>query len=118
MLFRSFTHEVGRDYEGGVLPQAARTAIHFTHRIGAVLAGALLFLTGLLTTIRARSPRVRSAGMALMGAVILQWLIGMNLIWQGFPLWLGTSHNAGAVLLLLATLTVLRRLWPARDSGP
>ena len=113
-----FTHEAGRDYEGGVLPQAARTAIHFTHRIGAVLAGALLFLTGLLTTIRARSPRVRSAGMALMGAVILQWLIGMNLIWQGFPLWLGTSHNAGAVLLLLATLTVLRRLWPARDSGP
>jgi heme A synthase len=52
-----------------------------------------------------------------MGAVVLQWLIGMNLIWQGFPLWLGTSHNAGAVLLLLATLTVLRRLWPERDSG-
>ncbi len=113
-----FTHEAGRDYEGGVLPQAARTAIHFAHRIGAVVAGTLLFLTGLLVAIRARSYRVRSAGMALMGAVLLQWLIGMNLIWQGFPLWLGTSHNAGAVILLLTTLTVLRRLWPVRDAGP
>lgn len=113
-----FTHEAGQDYEGGVLSQAARTAIHYTHRIGAVVAGALLVLTGLLVALRARSPRVRTAGVVLLGAVVLQWLIGMNLIWRGFPLWLGTSHNAGAVILLLATLTVLRRLWPARDSGP
>jgi cytochrome c oxidase assembly protein subunit 15 len=112
------THEVGKDYEGGVLSQAARTAIHYTHRIGAIVAGTLLFLTGLLTALRARSPRVRKAGLLLMGAVVLQWLIGMNLIWQGFPLALGTAHNAGAVLLLLATLTVLRRLWPARNAGP
>jgi len=53
-----------------------------------------------------------------MAAVVVQWLIGMNLIWQGFPLWLGTAHNAGAVLLLLASLTVVRRLWPARNAGP
>lgn len=113
-----FTHEAGKDYEGGVLPQAARTAIHFTHRIGAVIAGSLLILTGLMVALRARSPRVRTAGLALLGAAALQWLIGMNLIWQGFPLWLGTGHNAGAVVLLLATLTVLRRLWPARDARP
>jgi len=113
-----FAHEQGKDYEGGVLSQAARTAIHYTHRIGAVVAGSLLFLTGLLTALRARTSRVRSAGLALMGAVVLQWLIGMNLIWRGFPLWLGTAHNAGAVVLLLATLTVVRRLWPARNEGP
>jgi cytochrome c oxidase assembly protein subunit 15 len=113
-----FAHEAGRDYEGGVLPAAVRTAIHVTHRIGAVVAGSLLALTGLLVAWRARSVRVRSAGLTLIGAVALQWLIGMNLIWQGFPLWLGTGHNAGAVILLLATLTVLRRLWPVRGSGP
>jgi len=113
-----FTHEVGKDYEGGVLPQAARTAIHYTHRIGAAIVGALLALTGILVAWRARSPRVRRAGIGLLLAVFLQWLIGMNLVWQGFPLWLGTSHNAGAVLLLIATLTVLRRLWPARNAGP
>jgi heme A synthase len=80
------------------------------------MVGLLLLLTGLLTIIRARSSKVRAAGMALIGTVTLQWVIGMNLIWQGFPLWLGTSHNAGAVLLLCATLLVLRRLWPARDG--
>lgn len=111
-------HEAGKDYEGGVLSPAARTAIHVTHRVGAVVAGTLLFLTGALMALRARSRRSRSAGLALMGAVLLQWLIGMNLIWKGFPLALGTAHNAGAVLLLLATLTVLRRLWPAGNPGP
>ena len=111
-----FSHEAGKDYEGGVLSLAARTAIHYTHRIGAVMVGLLLLLTGLLTIIRARSSKVRAAGMALIGTVTLQWVIGMYLSWQGFPLWLGTSLNAGAVLLLCATLLVLRRLWPARDG--
>lgn len=113
-----FTHEAGRDYEGGVLPAAARTAIHFSHRIGALVAGTLLALTGLLSMLRARTARLRRAGGLLIGAVLLQWLIGMNLIWRGFPLWLGTSHNAGAVVLVLATLGVLRLLWPTRSSGP
>jgi heme A synthase len=57
---------------------------------------------------------VKLAAVAVVGALVLQWLIGMNLIWQGFPLWLGTSHNAGAAILLLATLTLIRYLWPAR----
>jgi heme A synthase len=39
----------------------------------------------------------------------------MNLVWHGFPRWLGTSHNAGAALLLLATLSLARYLWPAGE---
>jgi heme A synthase len=30
----------------------------------------------------------------------------------GFPLWLATAHNAGAALLLLATLALNRSLQP------
>jgi heme A synthase len=50
-------------------------------------------------------------------AITLQVLVGMNLIWQGWPLWLGTSHNAGAALTLLAMVTLLRYLTPQRPSG-
>jgi heme A synthase len=41
----------------------------------------------------------------------------MNLIWQGWPLWLGTAHNAGAVLLVLASVALLRALSPRSGVG-
>lgn len=104
---------LGRDYEGGVLATPARTAIHYAHRLGAVLAGLLLVAVAVSGWRRAQTPGVRLAATAVAVAVALQWLIGMNLIWQGFPLALGTAHNAGAALLLLATVTLVRQLWPA-----
>jgi len=104
---------LGRDYEGGVLASPARTAIHYSHRLGAVLAGLLLVAVAISGWRRAQTPGVRLAAGAVGIAVALQWLIGMNLIWQGFPLGLGTAHNAGAAVLLLATVTLLRQLWPA-----
>jgi cytochrome c oxidase assembly protein subunit 15 len=103
---------LGIDYEGGVLDQAARTAIHLAHRLGAALTAAVLLLLAWGAWRRAQAPSVRRAAAALAAAVGLQLLIGTNLVWQGFPLWLGTSHNAGAALLLLSLLALLRYLWP------
>ncbi len=110
------SHGPGVDYAGGVLEQPARTAIHLSHRIWALVAGSLLLLLSIAAFRRAQNGAVRLAAVAVAAAVALQWLLGMNLIWQGFPLWLGTLHNAGAVLLLLATLTLLRQLWPAASA--
>ena len=104
---------LGRDYEGGVLTGPARTAIHYTHRLFAVVAAALLVALAVTAWRRAQTRAVRVAAGAVGIAVVVQWLIGMNLIWQGFPLALGTLHNAGAALLLLATLALVRQLWPA-----
>jgi cytochrome c oxidase assembly protein subunit 15 len=103
---------LGVDYEGGVLDAAARTAIHYTHRVGAVVVALLLGWLALLAWRRAQSAAMRLAAAAVVGALVLQWLIGANLILQGFPLWLGTAHNGGAAVLLLAMVTLARRLWP------
>jgi cytochrome c oxidase assembly protein subunit 15 len=43
-------------------------------------------------------------------ALALQLSIGISMVWRGFPLWLATAHNAGAALLLLATLALYRSL--------
>ena len=43
-------------------------------------------------------------------ALAVQWLIGINFIWRGFPLVLGVAHSLGAALLLLALLALLRAL--------
>lgn len=107
---------LGVDYEGGVLTQQARTAIHFTHRVGAVVVALLLGWLAVFAWRRAQTRAVRLAALGVVGALLLQWLIGANLILQGFPLWLGTSHNAGAAVLVLSLVTLARFLWPLSPS--
>ena len=67
---------------------------------------------------RGQSAGARIAAVAVAIAVALQIAIGMNLIWKGWPLWLGTAHNAGAVLLVLSTVALLRALEPALRGRP
>lgn len=101
------------DYDGGILSNPARVAIQVTHRLGAVITGVALITLGILTVRRAAGPRLRRAGAFLVFAVLLQIAIGVSMVHFGFPLPLATMHNAGAALLLLSMVTVLRRLWPS-----
>jgi cytochrome c oxidase assembly protein subunit 15 len=109
---------LGVDYEGGVLPLAARTAIHYTHRVGAVVVALLLGWLAVVAWRRAQSAQLRFAALGVVAALVLQWLIGANLILKGFPLWLGTAHNAGAALLLLSMVALARYLWPQERAHP
>jgi cytochrome c oxidase assembly protein subunit 15 len=102
---------LGVNYEGGVLQHPARVAIHFTHRLGALVASIALIAAAVATLRwRAKSRAARVAAVAVLGALALQLLIGASMVLQGFPLVLATAHNAGAALLLLATLALFRSL--------
>jgi len=98
---------LGINYEGGVLAPAARVAIHVAHRMGAVLATLLLLWVGHLALRAPRHSALRRAGIVVLAALALQLLIAVSMILRGFPLWLATLHNAGAALLLLATVYLL-----------
>lgn len=104
---------LGIDYEGGVLDHPARVAVHVTHRLGAIVAAIVLATVALLTMRRARSSRLRIAGIAVLAALGAQILLGISTILQGYPLVLATAHNAGAAALLLSVVTLIRYLWPA-----
>jgi len=112
---------LGTNYEGGVLDYPARIAIHLTHRLGAIVATAALLLAAVLA-LRCRYSRgARRAAVAVVAALLLQLCIGIFMVWQGFPLSLATAHNAGAALLLLATLALnhsLRGLPTLTGSSP
>jgi cytochrome c oxidase assembly protein subunit 15 len=108
---------LGIDYEGGVLDAPARVAIHYSHRIGAVATAIVLAFVGAGALRRGHSRATRFAAVAVAVAVVLQLAIGMNLILRGWPLWLGTAHNAGAALLVLATVALLRALSPRSEVG-
>jgi len=98
------------NYEGGVLDNPARVAINLTHRMGALVASIALTLAALFVLRQRGLVAVRPRAWALLGALGLQLLIGTSMVLKSFPLWLATAHTAGAALLLLATLALLRAL--------
>ena len=48
----------------------------------------------------------RQAGALVLVALVAQVAIGIGVVWFGLPLWLATSHNGVAALLLLATINL------------
>ena len=98
--------EVGVNYEGGQLSPSARTAIHFVHRLGAIL---VLFALGWLGLkyLKHRSDRIRMASGIMLIALLAQLAIGTLMVWFGIPLFLATAHNAFAALLLLSFINLL-----------
>jgi len=98
------------NYEGGVLANPARVAIHLTHRAGALVTTAALALAALFVLRRRGLSGARLRAWAVLAALGLQLTIGVSMVLKAFPLWLATAHTAGAALLLLASLALLRSL--------
>jgi cytochrome c oxidase assembly protein subunit 15 len=94
---------IDSSFEGGVLMHPARVAIHFVHRVGALLVTVLL----LFAALRAYASGVRSQQLAVTLVLVglaLQLVIGAAIVSSGLPLWLGVAHNGNAALLLLAVV--------------
>lgn len=103
---------VGVDYEGGILDQPARVAIHMAHRIWAlVVIGVLLWLFSRL--IKVEDLR-RTAGW-MLAVLIAQVAIGIYNVVGSLPLPNAVAHN-GVAAILLGTMIVLlhRTRRPAR----
>jgi cytochrome c oxidase assembly protein subunit 15 len=100
------------NYEGGVLANPARVAIHLTHRLGALIATSALTVAAVYVLRRRGLVSARPRAWAVLAALALQLLIGVSMVLKSFPLPLATAHTAGAALLLLATLALLRALSP------
>jgi heme a synthase len=105
---------LGINYAGGVLDHPARVAIHFTHRLGAVLTAALLLLA-IFSSLRGLGAGPRWAALAVLAALATQISIGVFMVLRGFPLELAAAHNAGAALLVASTVWLNRKLRPVRD---
>ena len=107
------TDESG-DYQGGVLAHPARVAIHFVHRLGALLVALVVGWVALLAWRRAQTHAVRVAGALVAVLLVAQLIIGPLMVVRGFPLALATAHNAFAALLLVSLVRLNRLLWVTR----
>jgi cytochrome c oxidase assembly protein subunit 15 len=95
--------ELGRTASGTHLAYGALTAIHWTHRVGALVT--FLYL-GSLGIALARTRGYGVLGALLLAALCAQVTLGITNILAGLPLPVAVAHNAVAALLL-ALLVVL-----------
>ncbi|THF56197.1 COX15/CtaA family protein [Pseudothauera rhizosphaerae] len=103
--------ELGMTADGELLPLAALTAIHWSHRLGALVAGGFLLALGAAL---ARRPATRRHGAALLAALALQIGLGIANVLASLPLPLAVAHNAGAALLVVAMVWINHRLVSVR----
>ncbi len=110
----NFLQSVGPNYLGGLMTNEARMAIHWVHRIGAVIV--LLVVGGLFWQM---VRQVAVVGYLLLAALLTQITLGiLNVVWV-LPLLNATAHNTvGALLLLvLVTINFAPRLRIVQPSG-
>ena len=100
------TQHIGPNYLGGQLDSDARTAIHMSHRLGALLVTLVLLLLAW---------RLRAAGQGRLAAVLLlalaiQISLGISNVLLHLPLAVAVAHNAGGASLVLVLVLINYRL--------
>lgn len=97
---------LGIDYEGGVLDHPARVAIHFTHRLGALVVTLIIAAYGVAVC---RRKAARLDGAAVLGALAAQLGAGIGIVVLGVPLSVAVAHNGLAAILLLTLINANQR---------
>jgi cytochrome c oxidase assembly protein subunit 15 len=103
--------ELGAGKDGGYLPFAALTAIHLTHRLGAlVLVMAVALLVWRLRA--AGHPGLRRGAGALAAVVAWQVVSGLSNVVLDWPLVAAVAHTGGAAALVVVLTMLLSRAQP------
>ena len=105
---------LGVSYEGGVLGNDARVAIHWLHRLGALTV--LLYFGWLVGRLWNADRTLRPIAGSIALLLMLQITLGIANVLLRLPLPIAVAHNAGAALLLLALVTLNHLLRPATTA--
>ena len=109
----NFLQTIGPNYLGGLLESDARTAIHFAHRLGAVVVTlACIYLAYQL--IRLGFAQATRMAMIVLAVLAAQLTLGILNIVLSLPLFIAVMHNAVGATLLLVILTLCHRVYTAQ----
>jgi cytochrome c oxidase assembly protein subunit 15 len=100
--------ELGMTAAGTHLAYEALTAIHWTHRVGALVT--FLFI-GMLGLMLVRERATTGWGVVLLILLAGQVMLGITNILAGLPLPVAVAHNALAALLLVTLVVINFRLF-------
>lgn len=94
-----FAHPIGPNYLGGQLDMPARTAIHVSHRIGAIVVTIFVLALALVLVRK----QLRGWAGLLVFLLVVQVALGISNVVFALPLAVAVLHNLGGALLLLTT---------------
>ncbi len=98
-----FLRELGMTAEGEPLSKSALTAIHWAHRLGALIVFCYL---ALLATAVVRIQGLQRYGALLLVVLCVQVVLGIENVLLSLPLALAVAHNAAAALLLIVVVVL------------
>jgi cytochrome c oxidase assembly protein subunit 15 len=110
-------HGLGPDYQGGILDNPARTAIHLAHRLGAMTTFLVLGGAALFVLLKSADAALRRLGAVVLSLLLLQIVLGISLVKFGWPLPLADLHNGTAALLLASAVALNWSVWAGRKKA-
>ncbi|WP_234409748.1 COX15/CtaA family protein [Polynucleobacter acidiphobus] len=91
--------DLGEAKSGEMIPMAALVTIHWTHRVGAIFASAVLLFVA-IKVIRYPEPKVQFWGKAIIALLALQIATGISNVVFQWPLVAALLHTSGAAAIL------------------
>lgn len=114
-----FTRPLGLNDDGSLLPLQALVAIHWTHRVFALLVLlATGFLVARLYAAGEQAPFLRRSAWVLGGLLALQVATGVSNVVFAWPLAVAVMHNGGAAALALTLALLNSRLAAQGQARP
>jgi cytochrome c oxidase assembly protein subunit 15 len=110
----NLTQHVGPNYLGGNLDNEARIAIHFSHRVGAIITTIAVLLLS-FSMLRQQNSRIVNLAKVLVAVLCLQVVLGLSNVYFNFPISVAVAHNIIGATLLITMVTVLYRLYTATE---
>ncbi len=102
----TFWTGLGKNYEYGLLEADARTAIHMTHRLGALITFCVVLLVSLKAMLTSDTV-LRLFGKVVLVLLIIQLVLGFLNIKLVLPIAIAVAHNGVAALLLISVGALL-----------
>ena len=109
----TFARELGRNPDGSFLSVEALRAIHWAHRIGALITTGVIIAAALML-MRGHAALKRQA-MWIKGALVAQIAVGISTVLFSQPIALATAHNFIAAALLATLVVAAYRVSGARS---
>jgi cytochrome c oxidase assembly protein subunit 15 len=110
----NLTQHIGPNYLGGNLDNEARIAIHFSHRVGAIITTIAVLLLS-FSMLRQQNSRIVNLAKVLVAVLCLQVVLGLSNVYFNFPISVAVAHNIIGATLLITMVTVLYRLYTATE---
>ena len=92
---------------GELLTNDALRAIHWAHRLGAIVT---VLVVGGFALVMLRVESGTKVARMLLALLLLQVILGVSNVWLGLPLPVAVAHNGVAALLLISLVVLNFRL--------